>query len=115
MKATVLNSLTAKSSANFEKNVSKLLPAGVNEIYLSYAGMERVGNGSYNYVLGIQINNGEHMKLTEFTHSSPAWDSYQDLEDGSRALDNFKKGVALMIIENCKQEIIDLLNDANED
>lgn len=114
MKTLVLNSITNTASKNFEKNVCKLLPEGVTEIYLSSCGMQRVGTGSYNYFLDFSINNSSVMTFKQFTHSSPAWDAWQDIEAGTRAHDNFNKGTALMILEECKDEIIELLNEENE-
>lgn len=114
MKTLVLNSITSKASKNFEKNVSKLLPEGVNEIYLSSCGMERVGTGSYNYFLEFKINDSGYLKLKKFTHSSPAWDEWTDIEAGTRKHDNFNKSVALMILEDCKSEIEEYLTEENE-
>jgi hypothetical protein len=49
--------------------------------------------------------------LRKHTNDSMAWDFYTDLEDGSRALSNFKKQVVLMILEDCKDEIIELTEE----
>ena len=114
MKTLVLNSITKKASKNFEKNVSKLLPRGVSEIYLSSCGMERVGTGSNNYFLEFKINDVEYLKLKKFTNSSPAWDEWTDIESGTQKHDNFNKATALMILEDCKNEIEEYLNEDNE-
>lgn len=115
MKADVLNFITAKSSKNFENKISKLLPEGVTEIYLSSCGMQRKGTGSYNYFLDVVINRNEYMTFTSHTHSSPTWDEYTDFEDRSRKLDNFNKNVALMLIEENIDTILDMLNEQEND
>jgi hypothetical protein len=106
----LLIGLGFKNTANFTNNVAKRLPNGVEKAYLSSVGMERKGSGSYNYFLDIEIN-GEMNTLRKHTNDSMAWDSYKDMEDGSRALDNFKKQVALMLIEDCQNEIIEQLEE----
>ena len=42
-----LNGLRFENTANFQKNVIKTIPKGVNKIYLSSVGMKRLGTGSY--------------------------------------------------------------------
>lgn len=112
--AAVLNGITNKSSKNFENKVAKLLPEGVSEIYLSSCGMKRVGTGSYNYFLDVKINDSEYITLKTHTHSSPAWDEWTDMEAGTRKHDNFNKSVALMILEDCQNEITEFLSEENE-
>lgn len=114
MKANILNSITVKSSKNFENKVAKLLPEGVNEIYLSSCGMERVGTGSYNYVLSISINNDSLFTLKSFTNSSPAWDDWKEIESGTVKHDNWNKNTALMLLEDNQDKIIEFLNESTE-
>lgn len=117
MKTTVINAITEVSSKNFERKVSQLLPKGVTDIHLSHCGMRRAsGYGSYYYVLDISINKGEFLTLKQHTNDAPSWDAYHDLEYGSRALDNFKKNVALSLLEDCKDRIEQtLLNDIEDE
>lgn len=110
----VLSNITNKSSKNFENKVMKLLPEGVSEIYLSSCGMKRLGTGSYNYFLDIKINDTEYMTLKSHTNSSPSWDDWSDTEAGTRKHDNFNKSVALMLLEDCRDEIIEFLTEENE-
>lgn len=115
MKTTVdyLNGLNFKNTANFQKNVLKLLPENVTKIYLSSVGMKRIGTGSYNYFLDVEIN-GALLTLKVHTHSSPCWDSWTDFEVGTRAYENWSKQTTLWILEEKKEEIIELLEDENE-
>ena len=106
----LLIALGFQNTANFTNNVAKRLPNRVEQAYLSSVGMERKAAGSYNYFLDIEIN-GEMNTLRKHTNDSMAWDFYTDLEDGSRALSNFKKQVVLMILEDCKDEIIELTEE----
>ena len=106
----VLNGLRFKDTVNFKKNIIKNLPDGVEEVYLSSVGMERKGCGSYNYFLQIEIN-GELTELKKHTNNSEVWDLYTHMQEGSRALDNFKKQVTLMLLEDCKSEIVDLIQE----
>jgi hypothetical protein len=106
----LLIGLGFKNTANFTNNVAKRLPNGVEKAYLSSVGMERKGAFSYNYFLDIEIN-GEMTTLRKHTNDSTAWDSCKSMEDGSRPLDNFKKQVTLMLIEECQNEIIELLEE----
>ncbi len=116
MKTTIdyLNCLNFKNTKNFEKNVLKQLPEGVEKIILDVCGMTREGSGSYNYFLDVNIN-GEMITLKSFTHSSPAWDEYTDMETGSRKHVNFMKQVTLMLLEECKNEIVEFIEECNED
>lgn len=115
MKTTVafLNGLNFKNTANFQKNVVKLLPENVNQIYLSKVGMNRLGSGSYNFFLDLEVN-GIDTTLTMHTNSSPAWDLWTDLEVGTRAYENWSKQTVLMLLEDCKKEIIEILEEENE-
>jgi hypothetical protein len=106
----LLIGLGFKNTANFTNNVAKRLPNGVEKAYLSSVGMEWKGRGSYSYFLDIEIN-GEMTTLRKHTNDSTAWDSYKSMEDGSRALDNLKKQVVLMILEDCKELIIEELEE----
>lgn len=93
---------------NFEKNVMKLIPEGVNEVILWTVGMKKVGTGSYNYYLCLDVN-GVTTILKVFTHSSPAWDFWTDLEVGTRAYDNWSKQTVLMILEDKREEIEEMV------
>jgi hypothetical protein len=106
----LLIGLGFRNTLNFTNNVAKRLPNGVEKAYLSSVGMEKKGAGSYNYFLDIEIN-GEMITLRKHTNDAMAWDFYTDLENGSRALDNFKKQVALMLLEYCQNEIIEQLEE----
>ena len=108
----LLIGLGFKNTANFTNNVAKRLPNSVEKAYLSSVGMERKGAGAYNYFLDIEVD-GEMTTLKKHTNDSMAWDFYTDLENGSRALDNFKKQVTLMLIEECQNEIIELFEELN--
>lgn len=112
MKTSVdfLNGLKFKNTTNFQKNVLNLLPEGVNEIYLSTVGMERKSSGSYNFFLDLEINK-TRITLRQFTSNSCAWDFWTDLELGTRSYENWAKQTTLMILEDCKNEIIELIND----
>ncbi len=115
MKASVLSTITESSSKNFENKVAKLLPEGVKDIYLSHCGMRKAsGYGSYYFILDIAINNGEIFTLKEHTNSSPTWDEYQDLEAGTRKFDNFKKNIALSLLESNKDRILEYLTEDEE-
>lgn len=105
MTATIINGITNNKSKNFEKKVANLLPEDVNEIYLSSCGMEKVGNGLYNYFLDLSVNDGERIMLSQFTNDSMTWDEWTDLERGSRKHDNFNKSLALRLLENCFKEL----------
>lgn len=99
-KAEILVVLNIKSTKNFEKNVQKLLPKNVKELYLSSCGMNRAsGYGSYNYFLDLEVN-GERMTFTKFTHDSQAFDNYQDFELGQRNYENWVKGTVLSLLED---------------
>lgn len=116
MKTTVnfINALPIANSANFEKNVIKLLPEGVEKIYLDACGMERAsGYGSYNFFLAIEIN-GKYLKIKSNTNSSPSWDAYQDLETGTRNFENWIKATTLWLLEEKEDEIIELITSENE-
>lgn len=112
MKTTIdfLNGLNFKNTKNFQNNVIKTLPEGVEKIYLSTVGMKRLGTGSYNFFLDIEIN-GIDITLKYFTNSSPAWDFWTDLELGTRAFENWAKQTTLMILEEKKGEIIELISE----
>lgn len=116
MKTTIdfLNGLRFDNTANFQKNVINILPEGVNKIYLSTVGMKRLGTGSYNFFLDVEIN-GNQITLTDFTNSSPAWDFWTDLETGTRAYDNWAKQTTLMLLEERKDRIIELIADEEND
>ena len=109
-----LNGLRFENTANFQKNVIKTIPKGVNKIYLSSVGMKRLGTGSYNYFLEAEIN-GSQITLTDFTNSSPAWDFWTDLETGTRAYDNWAKQTALMLLEDIKHRIVELIETSDDD
>lgn len=109
MKMSILNSITRKSSINFGKKVSKLIPDNVKEVYLSTVGMQWRGRGSYVYFLDISFDNGSIHTLSVNTNDSTAYDYYTDLEDCSVKFDNWCKNTCLMILEEKKQEIIELL------
>lgn len=115
MKTTVdfLNGLNFKNTANFQKNVVKLLPENIDKIYLSTVGMQRLGTGSYNFFLDLEVN-GIDTTLTMHTNSSPSWDFWTDLEVGTRAFENWAKQTVLMLLEDCKNDIIELLEEENE-
>lgn len=113
MKTTVnfINALPVANSANFEKNVIKLLPESVEKIYLDTCGMERAsGYGSYNFFLTLEIN-GEYLKLKSHTNSSPSWDAYHDLEQGTRKFENWIKATTLWLLEEGQSEIIELITE----
>lgn len=110
MKPTILNGITNKKSKNFENKIIKLLPKGVDEIYLSSCGMKRLGTGSYNYLLDIKINNKEYLTLRSHTNSSPAWDFWQDIEAGTVKHDNFNKNITLMLLENNIDALIEIIS-----
>ena len=76
MKTTIdfLNGLNFKNTANFQNNVIKTLPEGVEKVYLSTVGMKRLGTGSYNFFLDVEIN-GIDITLKYFTNSSPVLDT----------------------------------------
>lgn len=115
MKATVLSTITESSSKNFENKVAKLLPKGVNEIFLAHCGMRKAsGYGSYYFILDIAINNGEIITLKSHTNDSQTWDNYQDLEAGTRKFDNFKKNIAISLLEDNKDRILELLTEDEE-
>jgi len=106
-----LNGLPLAKSANFQKNVIKNLPEGVNSIYIDSCGMERCsGYGSYNFFLRVEINNIS-MNLKEHTNSAPAFDDYQDLEHGNRNFENWIKATALMLLDENKDLIIELIQE----
>ena len=109
----LLIGLGFQNTANFTNNVAKSLPSGVDKAYLSSVGIEWRGRGSYNYFLDIEIN-GEMMTLKKHTHDSMAYDNYKDMETGTRALDNFKKQVALMLLEECQYQIVEELELRSE-
>lgn len=111
---SVLNSITKKSSKNFENKLAKLLPEGVNEIYLSSVGMSWEGRGSYNYFVDISINGDSIFRLKERTTDSMSYDSYQDLDYGTTKFDNWAKNTALMLLEENQDLIIEYLNEENE-
>ena len=116
MKTTIdfLNGLPVAKSANFQKNVIKNLPEGVTQIYLDSCGMERCsGYGSYNFFLRVEINNIT-MNLKEHTNSAPAFDAYQDLEYGSRNFENWIKATELMLLDENKDLIIELIAEEEE-
>ena len=108
-----LNGLNFTNTANFQNNAIKLLPEGVEKVYLSTVGMKRLETGSYNFFLDIEVN-GIDVTLKSFTNHSPAWDFWTDLELGTRAFENWAKQTTLMLLEDCKNEIIELLNEDNE-
>ena len=112
MKTTIdfLNGLNFKNTANFQNNVIKTLPEGVEKVYLSTVGMKRLGTGSYNFFLDVEIN-GIDITLKYFTNSSPAWDFWTDLELGTRSFENWAKQTTLMILEEKKDEIIELISE----
>lgn len=116
MKTTIdfLNGLQFKNTKNFQNNVIKLLPEGVEKVYLSTVGMKRLGTGSYNFFLDIEIN-GINTSLNSFTNSSPAWDYYTDLELGTRGFENWAKQTTLMILEDKKEEIIELIQEEDNE
>lgn len=116
MKTTIdfLNGLQFKNTKNFQNNVIKLLPEGVEKVYLSTVGMKRLGTGSYNFFLDIEIN-GINTTLNSFTNSSPAWDYYTDLELGTRSFENWAKQTTLMILEDKKEEIIELIQEEDNE
>lgn len=111
MKTTIdfLNGLNFKNTANFQNKVIKNLPSGVEKVYLSTVGMKRLGTGSYNFFLDIEIN-GIDVTLKSFTNTSPSWDFWTDLELGTRAFENWAKQTTLMILEDRKEEIIELIS-----
>ncbi len=114
MKAIILNSISEKS-ANFENKVSKLLPEGINEIYLSSCGMTWLGRGSYSYILKIGINNEvDSMTLTRRTTDSMYYDYYKSLDYGSYQFNNWVKNTALMLLEENKDRIIEFLSESVE-
>ena len=109
MKVDFLNGLPVAKSANFENNVIKSLPEGVTQIYLDSCGMERCsGYGSYNFFLRVEINNN-YVTLKEHTNSAPAFDHFVDLEYGSRSYQNWIKATTLMLLEQNKDLIIELI------
>ena len=115
MKITVFNNITSQCSKNFEKKVAKLLPTGVNEIVIYSCGMTWEGRGSYNYFLDITINSGQVWTLKQRTTDSTSYDDYNDLEHGSRKLDNWKKNVCLMLLEDYEDSIIEFLNEESDE
>jgi hypothetical protein len=109
-----LNGLPVAKSANFQNNVIKNLPEGVNQIYLDSCGMERCsGYGSYNYFLRLEINNIS-MNLKRHTNDSQSFDAYQDLENGTRKFENWIKSVALTLLDENKDYIIEQIEEDNE-
>lgn len=76
--------------------------------------MQRVGTGSYNYFLDFSLNGGSIITHKMFTHSSPAWDEWTDIEAGTRKHDNFNKATSLMILEDWKNKREEYLNEENE-
>ena len=103
----------APTSKRFEKNVLALLPEETKEVWISSVGMERAnGSGSYNFVLDIEINKCK-MSLKVHTNASYVWDAYKDIEYKSRANDNWNKATTLMILENKKEYIVELLTEEN--
>lgn len=112
MKTTVdfLNGLSFKNTTNFKNNVIKLLPKGVNEIYLSSVGMEKKQSGSCTFFLDLEINKSR-ITLKKLTSNSCAWNFWTDLELGTRSFENWAKQTALMILEDCKDEIIELITE----
>jgi hypothetical protein len=106
-----LNGLPVAKSANFKKNVIKNLPDGITKIYLDSCGMERCsGYGSYNSFLRVEINNIS-MNLKLHTNSAPAFDAYQDLDNGTRNFENWIKSTALMLLDENKDLIIELISE----
>lgn len=102
--------LNIKITKNFENNIKKTLPEGVNKIYLNSCGMKKLsGYGSYHYFLDIEINN-QKITLTEHTHDSQSFDYWQDLELGTRKFENFIKNVVLSLLELREEEIIELID-----
>jgi hypothetical protein len=108
-----LNGLQITNTKNFENNIIKTLPEGVEKVYLSSCGIRKVGTGSYNYFLDLDIN-GESITLKKFTHSSPDYDYYTDLEFGTRNFENWLKKTALSVIEHNEDTIIELIEDLKE-
>ena len=105
----LINALPIAKTANFEKNVIKLLPEGVEKIYLDTCGMQRAsGYGSYNFFLEADVN-GKRVVLKSHTNSSPSWDAYQDLEQGTRKFENWIKATALWLLEEGKEEILEAI------
>lgn len=96
--------LTSQHSENFKKKVIKLMPIEVKSLALHRAYMERIQRNSYNFCLECDIN-GILITFKAFTHDSMAWDDWYVLENNSRAHDNWKKNVALAILERRKDEI----------
>jgi hypothetical protein len=117
MKTTIdfLNGLPVAKSANFQKNVIKNLPKGINQIYLDSCSMERCsGYGSYNFVLRLEINNVSHA-LRSHTNDSESFDNYKDLEHGTRNFENWIKSTALMLLDDNKDLIIELIEEEDNE
>jgi hypothetical protein len=113
-KIDFLNGLPVSKSANFQNNVIKNLPEGVDKIYLDSCGMERCsGYGSYNYFLRLEINNFS-MNLKQHTNDSQSFDDYQYLESGTRNFENWVKSVTLSLLDQNKDSIIELIDEENE-
>ena len=117
MKNTIdfLNGLPVAKSANFQNNVIKNLPEGINQIYLNSCGMERCsGYGSYNSFLKVEINNIS-MNLKLHTNDAPNFDAYQDLEHGTRKFENWIKSTTLILLDENKDYIIELIQEEDNE
>ena len=84
----------------FEKKVSKLLKDnGIQgNIICHNAYMKAQGRGSYLKVVEIEIN-GEITTLTEFTHDSTFWDSWENPTSKD------KRDLFLAVLENTVEEL----------
>ena len=110
-----LNGLPVAKSANFQNNVIKNLPEGVNQIYLDSCSMERCsGYGSYNFVLRLEINNVS-ITLRSHTNDSQSFDAYKDLEWGTRNFENWIKATALMLLDENRDLIIELIQEEDNE
>lgn len=110
MKTSIYQTIVPNSN-NFIKNVRKLIPEGIKELYVIHVSMERAsGYGSYNYKLGLNID-GEEYTFKQFTHDSMSFDEYQDLEYGSHTYNNWAKGCVLAMLDHdpIKDDIIEII------
>ena len=107
MKATVSNYLNIQDSKRFRNMVADLMPDGVNHVDVWYYTMNRrSGWGHYERELHLKVN-GDDVIIKHGTTSATEWDTYHDLEYGSRPFDNWVKAAVLETIER-NIEVIEL-------
>ena len=103
MKAEILSNLHFPLTANFKKELNKLIPIGIKEIYLSTFVMSWEGYGKYEYRLCLEIDN----KMTVFrweTTDSESYDYWKGAER-NKMIDDFEKRKILSLFEQYQDEL----------